>query len=246
VPPVLLQTRHALAQETGRKAAREQCNFENPTDIPHYWEPECAANTVSLGCNADGTHNECRFCGGGEFSSVVCPHTWCNFANPPLLPYYWDPSCTDGDLGCLADGEHLQCRFCGEYPYNGTVPCPDSHNVFMPPNMCDFDNTPVTPYFWDATCIEGMLGCNADNKHVGCRFCGRGDYADIACPPWLCTFEPRLDIPSAPYWHYWEPSCWQTSEHVLGCLADGIHPECRYCGGGEYESLTCPQGAAPR
>ena len=48
------------------------------------------------------------------------PHKWvqaeqCSFANPPVVPYYWDPNCTNDltSLGCWADGVHAECRFCG-------------------------------------------------------------------------------------------------------------------------------------
>lgn len=58
------------------------------------------------------------------------PHKWvpaeqCSFANPPVVPYYWDPNCTNDltSLGCWADGVHAECRFCGEEPYTG-VHCP--------------------------------------------------------------------------------------------------------------------------
>jgi len=47
---------------------------------------------------------------------------------------------------------------------------------------CDFAVDPGQPYMWDPTCSMGALGCMADGKNVQCRFCGFGDYKDIACP----------------------------------------------------------------
>merc|ERR1712203_905411 len=82
--------------------------------------------------------------------------------------------------------------------------------------------------------------CKADGRHGGCRFCGTGDYETVHCPASLCTFEPGLAMPAPPYNHYWEPQCWNSSAHILGCLADGIHAQCRYCGGAEYQNISCP------
>jgi ribosomal protein L37E len=90
-----------------------------------------------------------------------------------------------------------------------------------------------------------MLGCKADGKHLGCRFCGVGDFEEIACPSSLCTFPPASP-PAAPYRYYWEPKCYSSTAYVLGCNADGIHPECRFCGTQEFTSIECPIGAAIR
>jgi len=144
-----------------------------------------------------------------------------------------------GKVGCLADGKNVQCRFCGEYPYNGTVPCPKDAHAVAPKDSCKFDNEPKTPYFWDTTCELGMLGCKADGKSIGCRFCGSGAYAAVNCPASLCALKPA--DAQWPQRHYWEPQCWNNSAYILGCLADGVHRECRYCGGsGDYKSIACP------
>merc|ERR1712151_1332228 len=235
---------HALVQPRKLEGA---CTFANEPDVPYFWDPTCPQNGTSLGCMADGVHPECRFCGQGNYSDVFCPAQWCNFTNAPHIPYYWDSRCALGGVGCFADGQHVQCRFCGEYPYNGTVQCPDQRHIIVPENSCEFDNEPETSYFWDATCEDGMLGCRADSKHIGCRFCGTGAYSEVPCPASLCTFERGgLLQPAGPYMHYWEPACWSADSHILGCLADSIHPECRYCGGGEYENVTCPAWAEER
>jgi len=227
-----------------RQLLANQCNFTNPPEIPYFWDEGCPQDGTSLGCLADGVHPQCRFCGQGDYKEVYCPASWCEFDNPPHLPYFWDSGCAAaGGVGCLADGKHMECRFCGEFPYNGTVHCPENSGAITPADTCMFDNKPAQPYFWDASCEDGMLGCKADGKHIGCRFCGAGDYASISCPASLCTFAPDAHTHD----YYWEPLCWDTSAHILGCNADGVHPECRYCGGsGEYASIPCPQGSGSR
>jgi len=241
----LLQAATALPKV--RQLSTGRCSFANEPAIPYFWDPRCLESETSLGCNADDINPQCRFCGAGDYEDIYCPASWCEFENPPPLPYYWDSGCLNGQLGCLADGKHDQCRFCGEYPYNGAVACPhDSRAVITPENGCNFDNEPVTPYFWDAECAEGVLGCKADGQHLGCRFCGAGDYAEIECPASLCTFLPNLANPEAPYKYYWEPRCGDSEQHVLGCNADGIHEKCRFCGANEYESVPCPTGALTR
>jgi len=217
----------------------ESCAFANEPETPYFWDPSCPDNGQSLGCMADGVNAQCRFCGAGDYEEVLCPGTWCDFDNVPHAPYYWDGSCAMGKVGCLADGKHAQCRYCGDFPYNGTVPCPAG--AVTPPDHCQFENEPEIAFFWDATCSDGMLGCRADGQHVGCRFCGSGIYSDVTCPASLCTFaENGLQQPAHPHRFYWEPQCWGTEAHILGCLADGVHPQCRYCGGGDYASIPCP------
>jgi len=216
------------------------CSFANEPQIPYYWDESCPQDGHSLGCLADGEHAQCRFCGAGDYGSVPCPVSSCSFGNPPHLPYYWDASCEMGQIGCNADGGHVQCRFCGEFPFNGTVPCPTLGTV-SPVDACSFDNEPVTPYFWDSSCEAGALGCQADGEHLGCRFCGGGEYSEVTCPASLCTFgTDGVQVPVAPYGYYWEPECWGESGMALGCMADGIHHQCRFCGHAEYEGIPCP------
>jgi ribosomal protein L37E len=235
-----LQTVAGLVQPT------LHCQFDNEPMIPYFWDEEGCPDGQSLGCLADGVNNQCRFCGTGEYESVPCPVSQCSFDNPPHTPYYWDTSCLNGGVGCNADSHHQQCRFCGEFPYNGTVPCP-ALGVVSPVDVCTFDNEPETPYFWDSSCEEGMLGCRADDQHLGCRFCGGGAYSSVLCPASLCTFGMvGKPVPVAPYGYYWEPQCWNTADHILGCLGDGVHQECRYCGGNEYTSIPCPQNSLMR
>mmetsp|Transcript_145625 Transcript_145625/g.465350 ORF Transcript_145625/g.465350 Transcript_145625/m.465350 type:complete len:250 (-) Transcript_145625:198-947(-) len=232
----------ALSQPRGLQS-EAACNFTNAPGMPHFWDVSCRENRSSLGCLADGQNPECRFCGQGDYKEVLCPASLCSFVNPPHLPYYWDADCSMGKIGCLADGVHVKCRFCGEFPYNGTVPCKAGHTT-TPAGSCLFVNEPEMPYFWDATCEDGMLGCRADGMHKECRFCGRGDYSEVKCPASLCTFRRGLEPPAQPYNHYWEPLCWNASAHILGCLADGIHRQCRFCGAGEYKSIPCPPGSS--
>jgi len=46
---------------------------------------------------------------------------------------------------------------------------------------CHFRNVPEADFLWDPSCAMGQLGCNADAKHVQCRFCGEGAYKNIPC-----------------------------------------------------------------
>ena len=82
-----------------------------------------------------------------------------------------------------------------------------------------------------------MLGCFADGKHLGCRFCGEGNYSDIECPSSTCSFPNE---PVTPY--YWEPLC---RMGMLGCNADGIHAQCRFCDYKPFQKLACPGSARP-
>merc|ERR1719343_1390302 len=238
----------AMAEETQQlrgSMLSSNCEFDNEPEVQYFWDEACVKNASSLGCLADGIHPECRFCGSGDYSEIYCPAGWCEFDNPPNLPYYWDADCRLGGLGCLADGRHEQCRFCGEFPYNGTVLCPAKANAIVPTDACRFDDQPEHAFYWDETCLETDLGCKADGKHIGCRFCGSGDYASIPCPSSLCTFEAAgLLMPADPHRFYWEPACWSGDDHILGCHADGVHFQCRYCGSGEYENVTCPAWAS--
>jgi len=204
------------------------CEFQGePMNQGYFWDPSCRQGM--LGCNADGRHVECRFCGSGVYSSISCPVGICRFPNNPMVPYFWDPMCYLGMLGCKADGIHLQCRFCGDSVYSG-IQCPST-------GSCSFEQSPGTPYFWDSRCRQGMLGCLADGIHEQCRFCGQGQYAQIPCPAYqLCTFATE---PSAPY--FWDPECFVGK---LGCNADGIHAQCRFCGVPPYQDVRCPGQAA--
>merc|ERR1712187_1068264 len=59
-------------------------------------------------------------------------------------------------------------------------------------------------------------------------------FSHIHCPgSQVCAFEV---IPTVPY--YYEPNC---HSGMLGCKADGVHDECRFCGAGTFESIRCPR-----
>eukprot|EP00933_Yihiella_yeosuensis_P029566 TRINITY_DN23187_c0_g1_i1.p1 TRINITY_DN23187_c0_g1~~TRINITY_DN23187_c0_g1_i1.p1 ORF type:complete len:282 (-),score=43.17 TRINITY_DN23187_c0_g1_i1:455-1231(-) len=165
----------------------------------------------------------------------VSPAEQCKFAAPPHLPYFWDLDCAIGKLGCFADGKHVQCRFCGETPYTG-IGCP-SNAVVPIARVCDFDNAPITPVYWEPKCKVGMKGCFADSKHRGCRFCGADNYTDIECPPSVCSFDNE---PISPY--YWDAKC---QMGMLGCNADGIHAQCRFCAKMPFQNIECPESARP-
>jgi hypothetical protein len=214
------------------------CRFANEPFIPYFWDVECEAG--KLGCWADGIHPQCRFCGDFPYTSTSCPKglaappraATCSFENEPETPYYWDPSCKMGMHGCNADGVHVHCRFCGSGIYSD-IHCAASQ-------VCEFALPPTVPYYWEPECRVGMLGCKADGVHPECRFCATRPFEDVGCPEHLkppegvCAWPLRAE-PSTP--SYWEPTC---RKGVLGCWADGIHAECRFCGAGVYSEVVCP------
>merc|ERR1719291_200762 len=103
----------------------EQCSFPAAPEEPYYWDPNCTAADVSLGCWADGVHAQCRFCGESPYLGIPCPTNAvvpsiaaCRFANEPTTSAYWEPTCYVGMKGCFADGENVGCRFCGDGNYS--------------------------------------------------------------------------------------------------------------------------------
>jgi len=213
------------------------CHFENDPYVPYYWDPHCELGTP--GCWADGIHAQCRFCGEHPYTSVPCPEgaapppgAACNFTDEPDTPYYWESGCEMGKHGCNADGQHAQCRFCGAGIYSN-IPCPSAQ-------VCEFPEEPAVPFYWDLSCREGGLGCNADGIHAECRFCGKRPFEDVPCPgpvappEGVCVW-PLQNEPALP--HYWDETC---EMGKLGCWADGYHAECRFCGAGAFENITCP------
>mmetsp|Transcript_96678 Transcript_96678/g.249964 ORF Transcript_96678/g.249964 Transcript_96678/m.249964 type:complete len:271 (+) Transcript_96678:87-899(+) len=230
---VLLQVQqHAVKSMAGDP---HLCRFANPPTTPYFWDPRCDEGE-SIGCFADSVHQECRLCGEVPYTGVKCPEDAivpdkgvCDFDNKPESKYTWDPTCTMGDVGCFADDKHLGCRFCGGSGTYKDIPCGDE---------CSFPNEPTTPYFWDKTCAMGQLGCRADGLHDKCRFCGMRPFDSIKCPDNVhipdheCWFKNEQDMP-----HYWDPDC---KPGELGCWADGIHAQCRFCGKGAYAEIDCP------
>mmetsp|Transcript_106530 Transcript_106530/g.301271 ORF Transcript_106530/g.301271 Transcript_106530/m.301271 type:complete len:307 (-) Transcript_106530:287-1207(-) len=170
----------------------------------------------------------------------------CSFMVPPTAPYFWDPACREptedplGGLGCLADGLHWECRYCGDAPYT-SISCPrDAGRPYW--GHCKFEpglQEPVTVYYWDSSCVAaGGLGCNADGKHVECRYCGgQGAYKDVPCPS--CMFPAPPTIP-----YFWDNDC-RRHGGGLGCRADGVNDECRFCGARPFESVRCPESVIP-
>lgn len=241
-PGVLSTARQLHTEDRQPKSTkpRGRCAFVQEPETPHYWDPKCKLGM--LGCWADGVSAECRFCGEAPYTGIPCPRdaragsvSICAFVNWPVEKVYWEPDCKDGTLGCLADGKHLGCRYCGGKGAYSGIKCPRSTT-----KACTFDTKPVTPYFWDPSCKPGDLGCKADGIHRHCRFCAARPFESIPCPDPLrppanqCVFknEPRTG-------YYWDAEC---QMGILGCWADGIHAECRFCGGtGAYASIPCPK-----
>jgi len=231
---LLIQVQRGTASRTP-EADPSHCSFAVPPQTSFYWEPNCTMGMA--GCWADGVHAQCRFC---DYEYIQCPpNAWrpikenCDFDNQPLpqdVGYYYEESCVG--LGCNADGKHQGCRFCGAGAY-AEVPCKV--------DQCTFANEPATPYYYYDRCEMGMLGCEADGIHVGCRFCGRRPFDSIPCPA-------SAAIPAAQCWfrnepatqYYWDANC---TMGKVGCWADGIHAECRFCGGeagSPFATVPCP------
>jgi len=235
---LLLQVQRNHVSKLGGRAGFANCSFSTSPETPYYWEPNCSMGMV--GCWADGMHAECRFC---DYEYIQCPESaWrpikdiCSFDNEPLpanVGYYYEKACPDVDngLGCNADGKNVGCRFCGGGAYE-EVPCKV--------DQCTFVNEPASPYYFDHSCKMGMKGCMADGIHLGCRFCGRRPFNDIPCPA-------SAAIPATECWFRNEPTVnytwdWNCTMGEVGCWADGIHAECRFCGGGAGSpySKPCP------
>merc|ERR1719277_1727994 len=118
-----------------------------------------------------------------------------------------------GMLGCWADGVHPQCRYCGDSPYT-SVECPSSVGGQKPTwgdasaTECTFANEPTIPYYWDATCTRGQLGCLADGVHPECRFCEARPFESIPCPSSVAPPAKRCTFPAEPATlYYWDENC---------------------------------------
>jgi len=214
------------------------CKFAADPYIPYYWDETCEMG--GLGCMADGIHAQCRFCGDFPYSTIPCPEgaapppdASCAFeaGAEPAIPVYWEPGCVLGMHGCNADGQNVQCRHCGQGEFSH-IHCPGSQ-------VCTgFSNIPTTPYYYDSSCTEGMVGCKADNTHVQCRFCGSAGYETVPCPePHAGVDICRSTLGERPVAYFWDESC---EQGMLGCFADGTHAQCRFCGSGHYSDVACP------
>merc|ERR1712194_940467 len=74
----------------------------------------------------------------------------------------------------MPTGRMFRCRYCGAGIYS-EIDCPASE-------VCQFANVPAAPFFWDPSCTDGGLGCNADGIHEMCRFCAVRPFQDVSCP----------------------------------------------------------------
>merc|ERR1711920_1038558 len=77
-----------------------------------------------LGCLADGTNMQCRYCGAGEFESIACPNSYCVGVDTNVA-YAWDSTCELGMLGCAASPLYVKCRYCGHGVYEN-ITCADA------------------------------------------------------------------------------------------------------------------------
>merc|ERR1712137_772431 len=87
------------------------------------------------------------------------------------------------------------------------------------------------------------LGCHADGIHPECRFCDKAPFQSVPCP---ASARPAYGFKEC--WfphgsntaHYWDEACeWG----ILGCWANGVNAQCRFCGSGVYDSIPCPSSA---
>jgi len=221
------------------KCPASSCKFPNEPFVSYYWDIDCELG--KLGCWADGVHAQCRFCGDYPHTSVPCPEgasrpnsAACTFEKETEIPHYWEPGCVMGKHGCKADGVNVQCRFCGGGDF-ADIPCPAEQ-------VCEFANRPTVPFFWDPTCADNMgLGCNADGIHAECRFCGQRPFEGVPCPEEVAPPENKCVWPlhsEPPIKSFWDPDC---EMGMLGCWADGLHRECRFCGAGVFQEVECPE-----
>eukprot|EP00933_Yihiella_yeosuensis_P068717 TRINITY_DN7467_c0_g1_i1.p1 TRINITY_DN7467_c0_g1~~TRINITY_DN7467_c0_g1_i1.p1 ORF type:complete len:318 (+),score=44.30 TRINITY_DN7467_c0_g1_i1:483-1436(+) len=63
-----------VADATGGESTKDKaCSFPGTVTHKNFWDPSCvgARGHASIGCNADGKHVECRFC--GDEGQPVCP-----------------------------------------------------------------------------------------------------------------------------------------------------------------------------
>merc|ERR1712087_443098 len=95
----------------------------------------------------------------------------------------------------------------------------------------------------DPECEVGMLGCKADGVNPQCRFCAERPFETVPCPEHVAPIEnactwPQRGEPLVP--HFWDESC---EMGMLGCWADGIHAQCRFCGAGVYSEILSDTSA---
>merc|ERR1712050_440143 len=51
--------------------SNNSCSFPNEPRVSYYWDTRCKLGVK--GCNADGLHVQCRFCGSDVYSDIACP-----------------------------------------------------------------------------------------------------------------------------------------------------------------------------
>merc|ERR1712217_434895 len=102
--------------------------------------------------------------------------------------------------------------------------------------------TSLGRHYWDVSCRTHAesLGCNADGVHPECRFCDKMPFQTVRCPDSArpaygfreCWFPHGSETA-----HYWHEGC---AWGMLGCWADGVNANCRFCGSGVYSEIPCP------
>ena len=109
--------------------------------------------------------------------------------------------------------------------------------------------------YWDSRCGSGDdpfsgLGCNAGGAGQECRFCGFGHFsAVIPCP--VTVADSPCALPGETLSSctdnglercFFDTQCSSKEDMLggLGCNAGGVGRNCRFCGFGSYENISCP------
>ena len=168
--------------------------------------------------------------------------------------------------GCDDTDYHVGYIFWSEAPTcrnDGGVksPCATNGHEGVAAAVCTGNS--VETCFFDISCKEGGLGCNAGG-YESCRFCGFAlstDYTSVACPgtvpvpgavttvdvpgtcPSVCTGTVAPGGTSSDYDKcFYDVSCsdpYSPSHNGgLGCNAGGKGQNCRFCGFGDFDA--CP------
>merc|ERR1712238_484651 len=158
--------------------------FGNIPTVPYYYDPDCTEGRT--GCDADGVHVQCRFCGEDPFEAVPCPEPLAGVdicrstLGNRTTAYFWDEGCESGQLGCFADGRHAQCRFCGSGSYSN-ITCPEASSGNLRGRQF--------PLAQAARTSRVSFGCS-----LGCHRSSRVARRMLDFDAWFCAFGCRRHL----------------------------------------------------
>jgi len=105
--------------------------------------------------------------------------------------------------------------------------CPDGSC----PDRCS--GTQCCPSSQGSTTCPSASSVQVSTCELGKKF-DCTDTTGVAPPG---RIDGRCQFPNPPaIGYYWEPFCFIG---MLGCLADGLNPECRFCGQGDFADIVC-------